>query len=78
MAIGNQIELLASNGTLIGLAYQQFKKLKALAFDDVRHQFILSDMDDIYDTIYRIDLRENKEPTAIVADLPDDVKVKMD
>lgn len=75
VAIGDQVELLKRNGTLVGVTLQQFRNLKALAFDDMRHEFIVSDMDGENDTIYRVQLSDKKGPSPIVPDTPDDVKV---
>lgn len=78
MATNGQIELLAANGTLIGTAREGFAKLKALTFDNVRHRFIVSDMDEYNnDTIYAIDLTNETDDSPIIADLPDDVQVSV-
>lgn len=75
MVINDQIELLQSNGTLVGATLQQFTKLKALTFDNIRHQFVVSDMDQQNDTIFTVQLTKETEITPIVPDLPDDVQV---
>lgn len=75
VAIDDQIELLTSNGTVIGSAVQfQFSKLKALTFDILRHQFVMSDMEKENDTIYAVRLTKEKPITPIVEDLPDDIQ----
>ncbi|XP_030765539.1 protein cueball [Sitophilus oryzae] len=74
VVINDQIELLQSNGMLIGSTMQQFTKLKALTFDNVRHQFVVSDMDHDNDTIFTVQLTKETEITPIVPDLPDDVQ----
>lgn len=78
VAISDEVELLATNGTVIGTTFQQFSKLKALAFDVVRHQFIVSDMDQQNDTIYSVSLTKESETAdaiPIVQDLRDDIQV---
>lgn len=78
VAISGEIELLTANGTLVGSALQQFSKLKALTFDAVRHQFLVSDMDQTNDTIYCVPLTKESETdsvSTIVQDLPDDIQV---
>ncbi|KAH0815849.1 hypothetical protein GEV33_006942 [Tenebrio molitor] len=70
----DQIELLLSNGSLIGSAFEQFSKLKALTFDNVRHQFVVSDMDQQNDTIFTVQLTKETDITPIIEDLPDDVQ----
>ncbi|KAL3275482.1 hypothetical protein HHI36_020242 [Cryptolaemus montrouzieri] len=75
VATAGQIELLLSNGTMIGIAREGFTKVKALAFDSVRHQFIVSDMDEFNnDTIYAVDLTKETDNNPIISDLPDDVQ----
>lgn len=71
----NEIELLTRNGTLVGTAVQEFSRLKALAFDPVRHQFLVSDMDQQNDTIFTVRLSKETEIYPVVEDLPDDVQV---
>lgn len=56
---------------------QEFSKLKALAFDNIRHQFIVSDMDKLNDTIFTVELNEKSYRTPILRDLPDDIKVSI-
>lgn len=75
VAIEDQVELLSTNGTTIGSAMQQFTKLKALTFDNVRHQFVVSDMNQENDTIFSIELNKESEITPIVEDIPDDIQV---
>lgn len=76
MATDGHVELLIDNGTIIGTATEGFAKLKALTFDNVRHRFIVSDMDEYdNDTIYAIDLTKETDNNPIIADLPDDVQV---
>lgn len=77
VAINDQVELLNSNGTLIGAAMQQFTQLKALAFDSVRHQFVVSDMDQQNDTIYSVQLTKQTDIMPIVEDLLDDIQVRL-
>lgn len=72
--MNDQIELLESSGALIGSTVEQFTKLKALTFDNVRHQFIVSDMDQGNDTIFTVQLTKETEITPIIPDLPDDVQ----
>lgn len=75
MAINDQVELLNSNGSLIGAAMQHFTQLKALAFDSVRHQFVVSDMDQKNDTIYSVQLTKQTDIMPIVEDVLDDIQV---
>ncbi|XP_045461847.1 protein cueball [Harmonia axyridis] len=76
VATAGRIELLSYNGTLIGTASEGFEKLKALTFDNVRHRFIVSEMDEFNnnDTIHAIDLTKNADNNPLIADLPDDVQ----
>lgn len=78
MAINDQVELLNSNGTLVGAAKQQFTQLKAIAFDSVRHQFVVSDMDQQNDTIYSVQLTKQTDIMPIVEDVRDDIQVRRD
>ncbi|GJQ68099.1 cue [Trypoxylus dichotomus] len=73
VTINDQIKLLTANGTLVG-ATLSFTRLKALTFDNVRHQFIASDMNQENDTIYSISLTEETSYNTIVQDLPDDIQ----
>lgn len=73
----DKIDLLWSNGSLVGSIAQQFNKLKALTFDNVRHQFVTSDMDHQNDTIYTVQLSKKTESVPIIEDLPDDVQVSL-
>ncbi|XP_044269142.1 protein cueball [Tribolium madens] len=70
----DKIELLLSNGSIIGSAFEQFNKLKALTFDNIRHQFVVSDMDQQNDTIFSVQLTKETDVTSIIEDLPDDVQ----
>ncbi|XP_018326293.1 protein cueball [Agrilus planipennis] len=75
VAVGDEIKLLNYTGSLLGTAVEQFTKLKALSYDYVRHQFLVSNMEKLNDTIFKIQL--NNKQTAIVPivkDLPDDVQ----
>lgn len=74
VAISDQVELLYSNGSLLGSAVQQFSNLKALTFDNIRHQLVVSDMDQKNDTIYGVQLTKQTDIIPIVQDLPDDVQ----
>lgn len=76
VAISDQVELLYSNGSLLGSAVQQFSNLKALTFDNIRHQLVVSDMDQKNDTIYGVQLTKQTDIIPIVQDLPDDVQVQ--
>ncbi|KAI4470371.1 vitellogenin receptor-like protein-related-related [Holotrichia oblita] len=74
VTINDQIKLLTRNGTVVG-ATLSFTRLKALTFDNVRHQFIASDMNQQNDTIYSISLKEEGNyNNPIVQDLPDDIQ----
>ncbi|XP_022920314.1 protein cueball [Onthophagus taurus] len=74
VAIEGQIELLTSNGTLVGTTVA-FTKLKALTFDNIRHQFIVSDMNEFNDTIYTISLtQEVTKNSPIIQNLADDIQ----
>ncbi|KAB0796179.1 hypothetical protein PPYR_10240 [Photinus pyralis] len=74
VAISDTVELLYSNGSLLGSAAQQFSHLKALTFDDIRHQFVVSDVDQHNDTIYSVQLTRETDITPILTNLPDDVQ----
>lgn len=75
VTVKDQIKLLKANGSTAGIAVQQFSSLKALTFDSVRHQFIMSDKDQSNHTIYSVKLTKETIITPIVEDLPDDVQV---
>lgn len=77
VAIEDKVEFLDKNATLVGITYQVFKNLKAIAFDDIRHHFIVSDMIEENDTIYRIKLSDTQNPIPIVKNIPDDVMVSL-
>ncbi|GLV44881.1 cueball [Carabus blaptoides fortunei] len=74
VAIDDQIQFLDRNFTVLGISQQTFIQLKGLAFDDIRHEFLVSDMDDMIDNIYKVPLKKSAEASPIVKDLPDDVK----
>lgn len=74
VAIRDTVELLYSNGSLLGSAAQQFSQLKALTFDNIRHQFVVSDVDQHNDTIYSVQLTRETDITPIVSNLPDDIQ----
>ncbi|KAF5277465.1 hypothetical protein FQR65_LT03802 [Abscondita terminalis] len=73
VATNDQVELLYSNGTLLGSAVQQFSRLRALTFDNIRHQFVVSDEDQENDTIYSVQLTQQTDVTPILSNLPDNV-----
>ncbi|XP_018570175.1 protein cueball [Anoplophora glabripennis] len=75
VAIGNHIELLQPNGSVIQSSTQPFNKLKALTYDNIRDQFIVSNTDRLNDTIFTVQLTEETDTdiTPIIQDLPDDV-----
>ncbi|KAJ8924992.1 hypothetical protein NQ315_001157 [Exocentrus adspersus] len=75
VAIDNQIELLQSNGSIIETTAQPFSKLKALTYDNIRDQFVVSDTDQFNDTIFTVQLTKETDVdiTPIIQDLPDDV-----
>lgn len=77
VAISNHIELLQSNGSIIESSNQPFNKLKALTYDNIRDQFVVSDTDRLNDTIFAVQLTEETDTdiTPIIQDLPDDVLV---
>lgn len=75
VAIGTQVELLNKNGSLQGFTPQQFRHIKSLTFDEVRHQFVMSDTNGENDTIYSVQLTEKASATPIVPNIPDNVKV---
>ncbi|KAJ8940871.1 hypothetical protein NQ314_010549, partial [Rhamnusium bicolor] len=76
IVIDNQIELLQSNGSIIQSTAQPFSKLKALTYDNVRDQFVVSDTDQFNDTIFTVQLTKETDIdiTPIIQDLPDDVQ----
>ncbi|CAG9770679.1 unnamed protein product [Ceutorhynchus assimilis] len=74
VVINDKIELLQANGTLLGSTVEQFTTLKALTFDNIRHLFVVSDMDQGNDTIFTVQLTKETEITPIIPDLPDDVQ----
>lgn len=77
VAVADQILLLESNGTFMDESPQEFSRLKALTFDNIRHQFIVSDMDDLNDTIFTVQLNEQSYIKPILHNLPDDIKVRV-
>ncbi|XP_050300833.1 protein cueball [Anthonomus grandis grandis] len=78
VVISDQIELLQSNGTLIGATVEQFTKLKALTFDNVRHQFVVSNNNQSNDTIFTVELTKETEITPIIPNLPDVLGLAVD
>ncbi|CAG9819376.1 unnamed protein product [Phaedon cochleariae] len=75
VVVGNEISLLHTDGTIFESKTQPFSSLKALAYDDVRDQFIVSDMDMKNDTIYTVQLSKETDKTVpIVNGLPGDVQ----
>ena len=78
MAIGGEVQLLNSNGTLVGGVPSTFTNLKALTFDNIRHQFLVSDMEQDNDTIYSVPLKKENTNSPIIQDLPDDIRVRVD
>lgn len=75
MVVENQIRLLTSNGTLIDTKDQPFSSLKALTYDNVRDQFIVSDMHKNNDTVYTVQIDEHIT-VPIIQGLPGDVQVR--
>lgn len=74
VVVENQIRLLTSNGTLVITKDQPFSSLKALAYDNVRDQFIVSDMHLNNDTVYTVQIdKHTTEP--IIQGLPGNVQV---
>ncbi|VEN33587.1 unnamed protein product [Callosobruchus maculatus] len=75
LVLENQIKLLHSNGELMESRTHSFNSLKALAYDNVREQFIVSDMDATNDTIYTVQLTKETDTTVpIIKELPGDVQ----
>lgn len=75
VAVSSHIELLDANGTSIGRAKEGFVALKAMTFDSIRLQFLVSDMDGKLDTIYAVNLnKETDLNNSVVAGLTDDVQ----
>ncbi|KAJ8957578.1 hypothetical protein NQ318_020618, partial [Aromia moschata] len=68
--------LLQSNGSIIETTAQPFSKLKALTYDNIRDQFVVSDTDQFNDTIFTVQLTKETDIdiTPIIQDLPDDVQ----
>lgn len=75
VVVDNQIRLLTSNGTLIDNNYQPFSSLKALAYDNIRNQFIVSDMHKNNDTVYTVQF-DKHITVPIIQGLPGDVQVR--
>nr|XP_023027505.1 protein cueball-like [Leptinotarsa decemlineata] len=75
VVVENEINLYQRNGTLIESKTQPFSSLKALAYDNVRDQFIVSDMDKVIDTIYTVQMNKETDITEpIIKGLPGDVQ----
>lgn len=78
-----KLELLDSNGLLVGSTINLTAELKTLAFDNARSQFIVSDRVSQNDSIFSVLLTNlQKAPpinetkvTPLVNNLPDDVQV---
>jgi len=78
-----KLELLDSNGMLVGSTINLTAELKTLAFDNARSQFIVSDRVSQNDSIFSVLLTNlQKAPpvnetkvTPLVTNLPDDVQV---
>lgn len=75
VVVQNQIRLLTSNGTLIDTKDQPFSSLKALAYDNIREQFIVSDMLKNNDTVYTVQI-DKHTTVPIIQGLPGDVQVR--
>lgn len=73
--VENQIRLLTSNGILVDTKDQPFSSLKALAYDNIRDQFIVSDMHKNNDTVYTVQIDQHIT-VPIVQGLPGDVQVR--
>lgn len=71
------MQLLTAEGVLVGNAIQEFDFLKALAFDSIRHRFLVSNMYDQNDTIIAVKLTNETEISPLVEDLPDDILVSV-
>lgn len=74
MVVENQIRLLTANGTLIDIKDQPFSYLKAVTYDNVRDQFIVSDMNKNNDTVYTVQI-DKHITVPIIQGLPGDVQV---
>lgn len=75
MVIENQIRLLTSNGTLLDIKDQPFSSLKALAYDNIRDQFIVSDTHMNNDTVYTVEI-DKHTTVPIIQGLSGDVQVR--
>ncbi|CAH1102545.1 unnamed protein product [Psylliodes chrysocephalus] len=77
VVVKNEIKLLSFNGSEIDSRSQPFSSLKALVYDGVRDQFIVSDtdMDLKNDTIFTVRFTKETDITVpIIRDLPGDVQ----
>ncbi|CAG9856247.1 unnamed protein product [Phyllotreta striolata] len=77
IAVENEIKLLDSNGSEINSQSQPFSSLKALVYDGIRDQFIVSDTDGNlkYDTIFTVRFNKETDTTVpIIRDLPGDIQ----
>lgn len=78
-----KLELLDSNGMLVGSTINLTAELKTLAFDNARSQFIVSDRVSQNDSIFSVLLTSlqrappvnETKVTPLVTNLPDDVQV---
>lgn len=78
-----KLELLDSNGMLVGSTINLTAELKTLAFDNARSQFIVSDRVSQNDSIFSVLLTNlqrappvnETKVTPLVTNLPDDVQV---
>ncbi|XP_057653327.1 protein cueball [Diorhabda carinulata] len=73
IVVDNEIQLLTSNGTLID-SRSPFSLLKAITYDGVRDQFIVSDRDTKNDTIFTVRLSKETETEPIMKGPPGDVQ----
>ncbi|XP_066250267.1 protein cueball [Euwallacea similis] len=79
VAVKDQIELLWHNGSLLCATVKKFTDLKALTFDNLREEFVVSDRDMQNDSIIRVHVAKETEVTEtktipIIGGLADDIQ----
>lgn len=67
--------MLSKDGATINPLLEQFSRLKALAFDNVKQDLIVSDTNQENDTIYSIGTHESSNKTFIIDDVADNILV---
>lgn len=73
IVVDNEIQLLSPNGSVLD-SRKLFSSLKAIAYDGIRDQFIVSDRDSKNDTIFIVRLSKETATEPIIKGPPGDVQ----